>query len=236
MTDWNNLLLGGFVDPAPPPVASSRHLRRFIYIVIGITAAMLFQARHSAPTPIAASRIPLYLVLIVVEMALVWFVAIGIHGRGHKLGELWGRRWRTAFDGLGDVLLAAGAIVLLRFSGPLLYQLLGRWTSSTGFLLPKSGPESIVWIAVSAAAGICEELVYRGYLQRQLWSLTESLPLALFLQAIIFGVGHLYQGWKPALVTAIYGLVFGLVAAWRRTIIPGAIAHAIVDVIGGLNL
>ena len=37
-------------------------------------------------------------------------------------------------------------------------------------------------------------------------------------------------------VTAAYGLVFGLVAAWRRSIIPGAIAHAIVDIMGGLRL
>jgi hypothetical protein len=38
------------------------------------------------------------------------------------------------------------------------------------------------------------------------------------------------------LVTEIYGMVFGLIAAWRRTIIRGAIAHAVVDIIGGLKL
>ena len=86
------------------------------------------------------------------------------------------------------------------------------------------------------AAGICEELVYRGYLQRQLWGLTRSLPLALVLQSLIFGFGHIYQGWKPAMITGIYGFIFGLVAAWRRSIIPGALAHTIVDVMGGLKL
>src|SRR5205823_4531206 len=105
-----------------------------------------------------------------------------------------------------------------------------------GFLLPTTLSESIVWITVSAAAGICEELVFRGYLQRQLWSLIGNLPAALLLQAFAFGIGHIYQGWKPALVTAIYGLFLGLVAAWRRSIIPGAIAHAMVDVMGGLKL
>jgi len=45
-----------------------------------------------------------------------------------------------------------------------------------------------------------------------------------------------YQGWKPALVTGVYGLVFGLVAALRRSIIPSAIAHAAVDIIAGLRL
>lgn len=234
MSRATNTILGGFTDPPPAALASSRHLRRLLYIVLGIAVAMLVQARKSAPVQAAPPRLPLYLALIAVEFSLVWFVGIGIHARGHTLGELFGRRWRTVFDGVRDVVLALATAGLLRVSGPLLYYLLGRWASNTGFLLPATLPESIVWIAVSAAAGGGEELVFRGYLQRQLWSLTKNLPTALLLQAFIFAIGHIYQGWKPALVTAIYGLVFGLVAAWRRSIIPGAIAHAVIDVMGGL--
>jgi uncharacterized protein len=235
MTHPTHQILGGFADPPPEALATSRHLRRLLYIVLGIGAAMIVQARKSAPTQTIPSRIPLYLALIAVEFVLVWFVAIGIRARGHTLRELLGRRWRTAFDGLGDVVLALATAGLLRVLRPLLYSLLGRWASNTGFLLPATLPESIVWIAVSAVAGVGEELVFRGYLQRQLWSLTKNLPTALVLQAFIFSVGHIYQGWKPALVTAIFGLVFGLVAAWRRSIIPSAIAHAIIDVMGGLT-
>jgi membrane protease YdiL (CAAX protease family) len=187
-----------------------------------------------APTAVAPPRIPFYLALIAVEFSLVWFVAIGIHARGQTLRELFGRRWRTAFDGARDLILALATTGLLRLSGPLLYYLLGRWASNTSFLLPTTLPESVLWIAVSAAAGACEELVYRGYLQRQLWSLTKNLSAALMLQAFIFSIVHIYQGWKPAVVSALYGLVFGLVAVWRRSIIPGAIAHAIVDMMGGL--
>ena len=234
MTSSTNRILGGFVDPPPEELASGRHLRRLLYIVLGIAIAMLVQARKSAPTPTVPSRIPLYLALIAVEFSLVWFVAIGIHVRGHTLRELFGRRWRTAFDGTGDIVLALATAGLLRIAGPLLYDLLGRWSSNTGFLLPATLPESIVWIAVSVVAGAGEELVFRGYLQRQLWSLTKNLPTALVLQAFIFGIGHIYQGWKAAVITALYGLIFGLVAAWRRSIIPGAIAHAVIDVMGGL--
>jgi membrane protease YdiL (CAAX protease family) len=170
-----------------------------------------------------------------VELSFVWFVGIGIRAYGFGLRDLLGRRWGTALDVALDVVLAAATAALLRFAGRFLYRLLGGWASNTGFLLPATLPESSVWITVSAAAGICEELVFRGYLQRQLWSLTGSLPAALVLQALIFGLGHSYQGWKPALITAIYGLLFGLVAAWRRSIIPGAIAHALVDMMGGLK-
>lgn len=228
-------LFGGVTDSTPAPLASPRHLRRLIYITMGIAAAMLLQARRPAPIE-SASRIPLYVGLIVVELVLVWFVVIGVRARGYKLIDVVGRRWRTAADAIIDLLCAAGTAALLRYLGPLLFQLLGRWLTATGFLLPKSTSESVVWIAVSIAAGVCEEIVYRGYLQRQLWSLTRSLPAALVLQSMIFGLGHIYQGWKPALVTAVYGLIFGLVAAGRRSIIPGAIAHAAVDIIGGLRI
>jgi membrane protease YdiL (CAAX protease family) len=227
-------VLGGFKDSPPVQLASPRHLRRLIYITVGIAVAMLLQARGSSPAQTAA-RFPLYVSLIVVELVLVWFVVIGVRARGSDAKDLVGQPWRTAVDALFDIVCAAGTVGLLRFLGPLLSQLLGRWTATTGFLLPKTGSEVALWIAVSIVAGVCEEIVYRGYLQRQLWSLTRSLPAALFLQSVIFGLGHVYQGWKPALVTAIYGLVFGLVAAWRRSIIPGAIAHAVVDILGGLK-
>ena len=234
-SSWPDRLLGGFRDPAPAPLASPRHLRRFIYIAIGIGVAMLLQARGSSAAPVM-SRIPLYIGLIVVELSLVWFVALGVRARGHKLVDVLGEGWRTAPRAGTDIVCAIGVAMLLRFSGPLLYELLGRWKSAAGFLLPASWAETAVWIALSIAAGVCEETVYRGYLQRQLWSFTRSLPAALLLQSLIFGVGHIYQGWKPALVTAIYGLLFGIVAAWRRSIIPGAIAHAIGDIVGGLRL
>jgi uncharacterized protein len=236
MSHGKHPILGGFADPPPGPFASNRHLRRLVYIVIGIAAAMLLQARQANPATLPPSRIPLYLSLIAIELIFVWFVTIGIRAHGFKLLDLLGRRWRTAFDVLTDLLLAIATAGLLRVAGPILYSLLGRWASNTGFLLPATLSESMVWIVVSAAAGVCEELVFRGYLQRQLWTLTRSLPVALLLQAVIFGAGHIYQGWKPAVVTAIYAVIFGLVAAWRRSIIPGAIAHAVIDVLGGLKL
>jgi uncharacterized protein len=234
-SSWSDKMLGGFTDAAPAPLASPRHLRRFIYITLGIALALMLQAR-GAPTVSTGSRLPLYLCLLAVELALVRFVIIGIRARGYKLVDLLGQRWRTASRVLMDLLCGVGTAAVLRYLGPLLYHLLGHWATRTGFLLPTNRMESVVWVGVSIAAGVCEEIVYRGYLQRQLWSLTRSLWGALVLQAVIFGLAHVYQGWKPALVAAIYGLIFGVVAAWRRSIIPGAIAHVIADVLGGLRM
>ena len=84
------------------------------------------------------------------------------------------------------------------------------------------------------AAGIGEEVVFRGYLQRQFWSLSRSLPSAIALQAGVFGSAHVYQGWKLAIGITAYGFAFGLLAAWRKSLLPGILAHAVTDIIGGI--
>lgn len=182
----------------------------------------------------AGSHLLLYFSIAALQLVFVWFVRLGIRARGGELRDLLGKRWRTPLDAARDTALGLLFVIALRFCSPFLQHLLGQFSANTNFLLPKGPAESFLWVAVSILAGVCEELVYRGYLQRQLWALSGSLPLAVGLQAAIFAVGHAYQGWRPAVITGIYGLAFGLLAAWRKSLLPGAIAHALIDVIGGL--
>ena len=205
---------------------------RFVLIIAGIAAAGLLNGRQFAASS-GVSHLPLYLSIVFLQLLFVWFVRLGVRARGGSLLDLIGQRWRTPLDGFRDTTLAFLFVIILRSGSALLQHFLGH-SANTAFLLPKDAMESVLWVAVSIAAGTCEEIVYRGYLQRQLWALGGSLPFAIMLQSIIFGVGHAYQGWRPALVTTVYGLGFGLLAAWRRSIIPGAIAHSVIDVIGGL--
>jgi membrane protease YdiL (CAAX protease family) len=184
--------------------------------------------------PAAGSHIVLYVSIAALQLLFVWFVRLGIRARAGKLFDLVGTRWSKPADVVPDISLALLFVLALRVSSPLLRHLLGQASANTAFLLPTGFAESVLWIAVSITAGVCEELVYRGYLQRQLWALSGNLPSAIGLQAVIFAVGHAYQGWRPAVITGIYGLGFGFLAAWRKSIVPGAIAHALVDVIGGL--
>jgi uncharacterized protein len=54
-----------------------------------------------------------------------------------------------------------------------------------------------LWILLSISAGICEEIVFRGYLQQQFQAATRSIVAAVILQGAVFGMAHTYQGWKP---------------------------------------
>jgi membrane protease YdiL (CAAX protease family) len=91
-----------------------------------------------------------------------------------------------------------------------------------------------MWIALSITAGVCEEAIYRGYLQCQFNALTRSVPTGIFLSAAAFGAAHAYQGLQRASVIAASALLFGLLAQKRGTVRPGMIAHSLQDAVAPL--
>ena len=83
---------------------------------------------------------------------------------------------------------------------------------------------------VSVNAGFCEEIQSRGYLQLQLYSFSGSIVAAVLGQALVFGLGHSYQGWKQVIVISVLGVLYGALAAWRRNLRANMIAHAWADI------
>ena len=100
-------------------------------------------------------------------------------------------------------------------------------------LLPRTGLEIVVWIATAASAGFCEEFVFRGYVQRQILSLSQSTWVSVVCQGLVFGVMHAYQGWRAVVLISVIGMLFGGLAAWRRTLRIGMVAHGWQDVWAG---
>jgi membrane protease YdiL (CAAX protease family) len=103
-------------------------------------------------------------------------------------------------------------------------------------LIPQTPLEIAVYLLVTLTAGICEETIFRGYLQRQFTFLTGSVAAGALIQGIVFGLAHAYQGWKMILIIAVYGCMFGALALWRRSLRPGIIAHFLQDSISGIFL
>lgn len=100
-------------------------------------------------------------------------------------------------------------------------------------LLPETGLERVVWLAVAASAGFCEEVVYRGYLQLQLTTFTGSALAGIVLQAALFGVAHADQGLQAVPRAALCGLMLGALARARKSQWPGILCHAGVDLASG---
>ncbi|MDC0886722.1 CPBP family intramembrane metalloprotease [Altererythrobacter sp.] len=94
-----------------------------------------------------------------------------------------------------------------------------------------------LWIVLVAwlAAGLGEELLWRGFLLDRLMRLPGiqgRIWLAIVIQAAVFGLPHLYQGWSGVLITGSIGLLLGwlrIKANWNLW--PLVIAHAGVDTI-----
>ncbi len=102
-------------------------------------------------------------------------------------------------------------------------------------LAPRNHDEQRVFLWLSITAGVCEELLYRGFLQHVLTGVLGVWP-ALVLTSLIFGLGHVYQGAGGILKTGGVGLVFGLLALFSGSLYTGMILHAAVDLTSGRML
>lgn len=104
-------------------------------------------------------------------------------------------------------------------------------------LAPSNGREVLAWALVCVMAGLIEELVFRGYFQRQFtaWS-RGAIAGGVIFSALMFGSAHGYQGARNMVLLTIFGVLFSLLAVFRRNLRAGMIAHAWHDFFVGLLL
>jgi membrane protease YdiL (CAAX protease family) len=194
-----------------------------------------FSARHG--------RALLYAMTMGWEWLLVAGIAFGCR-RQLKLRDLVGGRWQSAQDVLLDVGLALGfwvaAVAVLAVLGYALglahANQIAEARQKLGFLIPRSPLEMSLFLALSATAGVCEEIIFRGYFQRQFAAFTRTVTGGLVLQAMLFGAGHAYEGGVRMILVAIYGVMFGALALTRNSLRPGMLAHFLHDSSAGLAL
>jgi len=208
----------------------------FLLLMLGVWALWSrVQVDHmrDLATP---DRVGLYTRTLVFEWSLFFYAILGVWLTGEPFSIVLGERWKSFREALRNIGIAAAfwfvALILLIVFGLLLR--VASAGSDIKFLLPQGRLEIILWIALSITAGICEETIFRGYLQHQLISLTKNIPTGIFLSAVVFGAGHIYQGFRRAILIILFGLMFGILAHWRKSTRPGMIAHAWHDCFSGL--
>jgi membrane protease YdiL (CAAX protease family) len=225
-------------EQACEPVASRRHTIILCVILLLIAAAGWASLHSGAGTQprTGAPDASLLLMLIVVEAALLYYVVIGIRARGHRLVELVSSRAITARRILTDLLLGIALLALLLGAEHILTLLVGSGEQRlVKPLVAAAATQPIIWILVSCAAAVAEELTFRGYLQRQFLAWSASPVVAIIGQAAIFGVTHGYQGGIPMVRIAAIGILYGIAAHLLRSRVPGIFAHAGQDIVGGFG-
>lgn len=139
---------------------------------------------------------------------------------------------------LGAVVVAAGLAVLalqrflvrrLDASGR---RRLRAQFAGTRALLPEDDREHRWFRAMAVTAGVCEELLYRGFLIPYCAHFAGA-PLGILLAAGLFGLGHLYQGPRGVAKTFLVGVAAGLLYVETGSLLWPMLLHAALDLQGG---
>lgn len=100
-------------------------------------------------------------------------------------------------------------------------------------ILPRSSIDMFLFACLSITAGVCEELLYRGFLMSYIDSYF-NLGIAVLGSAILFGLCHAYyQGWYGALRTGGMGVVFSGLYILTGSLWLPMLLHAFIDINGG---
>jgi uncharacterized protein len=102
-------------------------------------------------------------------------------------------------------------------------------------LFPQDDVERLAFFALVATVALCEELIYRGFVQRvfQDWS-RDTVVVAVVGSAVFFALAHLYQGRRGLVSTLAIGLVFSTIRAWTGSLLPCVAAHFVADITVGM--
>lgn len=141
----------------------------------------------------------------------------------------------------GDIPRGVGVFFLLLLGDYVVQLLLSifAWESSSGnfeamaaagagdlaMLLVQLGPAS--WLL----GGLFEEAVRVFMLSRlqRIWPGSEFAWLRIAVNGVLFGLGHIYQGWDGVVLATVSGLLLANYFERRGRFLPMVIGHALID-------
>ncbi|MBI5169877.1 MAG: CPBP family intramembrane metalloprotease [Candidatus Eisenbacteria bacterium] len=160
---------------------------------------------------------------------------------------VWQRRWWTALNVVARIgPMEIGMLIGIAFLAILLHRqraeldrqpevvskLRARLMPVEG-LMPDTRAEWPHFAALAVTAGVCEELLFRGFVT---WALTHVLPsyeIAAFAQAALFGLAHAYQGPRGVWTTGMVGVFLTVVVHLTGTLWVAMLIHALMDLNAG---
>jgi membrane protease YdiL (CAAX protease family) len=216
-------------------IASAHALALFLFVGVPIWDALETRALKTSPNPrrkvLSYQRIVLLLWTAAIVAWLtfrssVFFIWPEVHlAAQQKIWTSFGWGFAAAFVG-GSLL----QVVLVRRS-PSAREKTLRPFKRFAFILPVTGEERAWFALVSVTAGICEEVLYRGFLIRYLsngpWH--AGLWIALAIASISFGLAHGYQGLSGIIGTAVLGAIMAVLFLASGSLWLPMALHAIID-------
>lgn len=175
--------------------------------------------------------------LTLVACILAWgHDLLGGSGNANELNWLTASPWIR--PGLWGLVATLGLLFLAQTiyygSSPRLRLAYARAARHMSFILPVTGTERTWFLFLCVTAGICEELLFRGFLMQFLAGRLEGGPhlgltAAWLVTSASFGICHLYQGARGVFVCALAGALFGLLALLTGNLVVPILAHFVID-------
>jgi len=187
-----------------------------------------------AVQPTSVSQLALYVCIkTAVVVGVVWPL---LRANGERLADLgfgWHALRRAWLPGL---LFAVGLFVLINvlLGSVLAAAFGGRGTSPAVVALFRDPREAPLWVFCAVVGGgFNEELVWAFILTRFERAFgRRGLVVAVVVDGVEFGMGHLYQGITVAVGSGLTGLLYALIFLRRRRVAEAMVAHAGEDLIG----
>lgn len=105
--------------------------------------------------------------------------------------------------------------------------------SSQGVIgvLPQTKKEKCFFSLLALSAGICEEIIFRGFLAFLVFAIFPSVPiyLVILISTVIFGIAHAYQGLKGVIGTGVLAVLFMCLFLATNSLILPMLLHFIID-------
>jgi membrane protease YdiL (CAAX protease family) len=193
-----------------------------VYIANSFTPwsyGLFYQQDHSHWLAFATSIIALHWASVLLSLWFLW-------RSGARLADIGFDFTPVTLAVFIAVVVGAGAgLIFLRQTWPAATQLGERWQ----LIYPWTMPERVLGIAMYMSAGVCEELVYRGWAIRVLQARGFRTWQAGSLAAISFALMHGLFGVILFPVHFVAAVMFSLLFVWTKRLSPGMYLHALFD-------
>jgi len=98
-------------------------------------------------------------------------------------------------------------------------------------VLPRTKQEKYLFSLLALSAGICEEIIFRGFLVFLVLAIFPCLPiyLVILISTLIFGIAHAYQGLQGVISTGLLAAMFMCLFLVTDCLLFPILLHFIMD-------
>ncbi len=123
-------------------------------------------------------------------------------------------------------LLAMGSMASIRQYAPDLHNVAVNPLAD----LIRTPTDAWLFATVAIVAGGIREEMQRAFILHRFEQHLGGAMVGLVLFSVVFGAGHLLQGWDTAVVTGLLGAAWGLLYLRRRSIVAPGVSHSVFNV------